>query len=60
MKRKKHSPEFKREAIELVRCPGASCRQIGQEICVAANLLSCWVRKAHPGVPTTALGLGHS
>ncbi|MBI7467481.1 transposase [Pseudomonas aeruginosa] len=27
-KRKRYSPEFKREAIELVRRSGASCRQV--------------------------------
>ena len=30
MKRKKYSPEFKREAIELVRRSGASCRQVNR------------------------------
>ncbi len=38
MKRKKYSPEFKREAIELVRRSGASCRQVALEIGVAPNL----------------------
>ncbi len=37
MKRKKYSPEFKREAIELVRRSGASCRQVALEIGVAPN-----------------------
>lgn len=27
-KRKKYSPEYKREAIELVRRTGTSCRQV--------------------------------
>ncbi len=50
MKRKKYSPEFKREAIELVRRSGASCRQVALEIGVAPNLLTRWVReKAFPG-----------
>ncbi len=49
MKRKKYSPEFKREAIELVRRSGASCRQVALEIGVAPNLLTRWVReKAFP------------
>ena len=42
MKRKKYSPEFKREAIELVRRSGASCRQVALEIGVAPNLLTRW------------------
>ncbi|WP_368759229.1 transposase [Pseudomonas aeruginosa] len=49
MKRKKYSPEFKREAIELVRRSGASCRQVALEIGVAPNLLTRWVREAQPG-----------
>ncbi|EOD8830733.1 transposase [Pseudomonas aeruginosa] len=42
--RKRYSPEFKREAIELVRSSGASCRQVSLEIGVAPNLLTRWVR----------------
>ncbi|WP_165676183.1 transposase, partial [Metapseudomonas otitidis] len=49
MKRKKYSPEFKRETIELVRRSGASCRQVALEIGVAPNLLTRWVREARPG-----------
>lgn len=44
MKRKKYSLEFKREAVELVRRSGASCRQVALEIGVALNLLTRWVR----------------
>ncbi len=49
MKRKRYSPEFKREAIELVRRSGASCRQVTLEIGVAPNLLTRWVREVQPG-----------
>ncbi len=45
-KRKKYSPEFKREAIDLVRRSGTSCRQIALEIGVGPNLLTRWVREA--------------
>lgn len=45
-KRKKYSPEFKHEAIELVRRSGTSCRQIALEIGVGPNLLTRWVREA--------------
>ena len=38
-KRKQYSPEFKREAVELARRSGTSCRQIAQEIGVAPSLL---------------------
>ncbi|HEK0254561.1 TPA: transposase [Pseudomonas aeruginosa] len=44
--RKSFSPEFKREAIELVRRSGASCRQVAWEIRVAPILLARWVREA--------------
>jgi len=45
MKRKRYSPEFKREAIELVRRSGTSYRQVALEIGVAPNLLTRWVRE---------------
>lgn len=45
-KRKKYSPEFKREATELVRRSGTSCRQIALEIGVNPNMLTRWVREA--------------
>lgn len=45
-KRKKYSPEFKREAVELVRRSDTSCRQIAMEIGVGQNVLSRWVREA--------------
>ena len=40
MKRKRYGPEFKQEAIELVRRSGAGCRQVTLELGVAPNLLS--------------------
>ncbi|MGE8414944.1 MAG: IS3 family transposase [Pseudomonas sp.] len=58
MKRKKYSPEFKREAIELVRSSGASCRQVALEIGVAPNLLTRWVREAQPGTEKAFPGTG--
>jgi transposase len=58
MKRKKYSPEFKREAIELVRRSGASCRQVALEIGVAPNLLTRWVREAQPGTAKAFPGTG--
>ena len=58
MKRKKYSPEFKREAIELVRRSGASCRQVALEIGVAPNLLTRWVREAQPGTKKAFPGTG--
>ena len=58
MKRKKYSPEFKREAIELVRRSGASCRQVALEIGVAPNLLTRWFREAQPGTEKVFPGTG--
>lgn len=45
-KRRKYSPEFKREAVELTRQPGVSCRQVAKEIGINANMLSRWKREA--------------
>jgi transposase len=44
--RKKYSPQYKREAVELVRRSGSSCRKIALEIGVNPNLLTRWVREA--------------
>jgi transposase len=57
-KRKKYSPEFKREAIELVRRSGTSCRQIGLEIGVNPNMLTRWVREADAGSGKAFSGTG--
>ncbi|HCF2525862.1 TPA: transposase [Pseudomonas aeruginosa] len=57
-KRKRYSPEFKWEAIVLVRRSGASCRQIALEIGVAPNLLTRWIREAQSGGEKAFLGTG--
>ena len=41
-KRRKYSPEFKREAVLLTQQPGVSCRQITLDIGVNPNLLNRW------------------
>lgn len=41
-KRRKCSPEFKREAVALACQPGVSCRLIALEIGINPNLLSRW------------------
>jgi transposase len=55
-KRKRFSPEYKRELIELVRRSGSSCRKIALEVGISPALLTRWVRedgaggtKAFPG-----------
>ncbi|MEJ2633576.1 MAG: transposase, partial [Acidihalobacter sp.] len=45
-KRRKFSPEFKREAVALTRQSGVSCRQIALEIGMNPNPLSRWKREA--------------
>ncbi len=45
-KRRKFSPEFKKEAVKLTRQPGVSCRQIALEIGIDPNMLSRWKREA--------------
>ena len=49
LKRKRYSPEYKREIVELVRRSQSSCRQIALEVGVNPNMLTRWVREAHSG-----------
>lgn len=44
-KRRRYSPEFKREAVAVAQQPGVSCRQLALEIGVAPNLLTRWKRE---------------
>jgi transposase len=48
-KRKRYSPEYKRELVELVRRSQSSCRQIALEVGVNPNMLTRWVREADAG-----------
>ena len=48
-KRKRFSPEYKRELVELVRRSQSSCRQIALEVGINPNLLTRWVREADVG-----------
>lgn len=45
-KRRKFSPEFKREAVQLARQPDVSCAQVARELGIGANLLTRWKREA--------------
>lgn len=45
-KRKRYSPEYKREIVELVRRSNSSCRQIALEVGLNPNMLTRWVREA--------------
>lgn len=57
-RRRKYSPEFKREAIALTRQPGVSCRQIALEIGINPNLLSRWRREADEDTDKAFKGSG--
>ena len=48
-KRKRYSPEYKHELVELVRSSKSSCRQIALEVGVNPNMLTRWVREANAG-----------
>ena len=48
-KRKRYSPEYKQELVELVRRSQSSCRQIALEVGVNPNMLTRWVREADAG-----------
>ena len=48
-KRKRYSPEYKREIVELVRRSRSSCRQIALEVGLNPNMLTRWVREADAG-----------
>ena len=45
-KRKRYSPEYKREVVELVRRSNTSCRQVALEVGINPNILTRWVREA--------------
>jgi len=49
LKRKRYSPEYKRELVELVRRSKSSCRQVALEVGVNPNMLTRWVREADTG-----------
>ena len=48
-KRKRYSPEYKHEIVELARRSKSSCRKIALEVGVSPNLLTRWVRESDAG-----------
>jgi transposase len=44
-KRRKFSPEYKREAVELTRMDGVTINQVAKDLDIAANMLSRWHRE---------------
>ncbi|VVS97674.1 hypothetical protein MARINON1_60243 [Marinobacter salarius] len=57
-RRRKYSPEFKREAIALTRQPGVSFRQVALEIGINPNLLSRWRGEADEETDKAFTGSG--
>jgi transposase len=48
-KRKRFSPEYKKELVELVGRSKSSCRKIALEVGINPGLLTRWVREAEAG-----------
>ena len=48
-KRKRYSPEYKQELVDLVRRSQSSGRQIALEVGINPNMLTRWVREANAG-----------
>ena len=59
-KRRKYSPEFKREALALTNQPGISCRQVALEIGIAPNLLTRWKRESEAAGGAAFSGTGNA
>ncbi len=57
-KRRKYSPEFKREAFLLTQQSGVNCRQIALDIGVNPNRLNCWKREAEQSKEQAFKGYG--
>jgi len=57
-KRQRYTPEYKREAVELVRRSDTSCRQIALELGISPNLLTRWVREEEAGASKAFSGTG--
>jgi len=49
MARRRHSAEFKREAVKLVKQPGMSRLRVAQELGVHPSLLRKWVEQFDSG-----------
>ena len=58
MQRRKHSREFKIEAVRLVRDRGVSVAQAGRELDIHANILRKWVKEFSADPAQAFPGLG--
>ena len=57
-KRSRYSPEYKREAVALVRRSRTSCRQVALEMGINPNMLTRWVREADSSGSKAFAGAG--
>lgn len=57
-KRRKFSPEYKREAVEQTRVAGVTLSQVARELGIGANLLGRWRRDLDAGRAPVFTGSG--
>ena len=60
MARRKFSQEFKREAVAMTRLPGATLKQIGEDLGIGPNLLGRWRRDLQRQGDQAFPGQGHA
>jgi transposase len=53
-----HTEEFRRDAVELVRCSDRPIAQIAEELGVNRETLRSWVRRAEKDQALAAAGVG--
>ena len=60
MARRKYSDEYKREAVELIRLPGATLQQIARDLGINANMLGRWRKDIEAHGDKAFPGQGHA
>ena len=60
MGKRKYSDEFKREAVELTKVPGATKAQVARDLGISANSLGAWARELEEASDNAFPGKGHS
>ena len=56
--RKKFSPEYKHEAVQLAQSSDQSVSQVARELGISPNILSRWCREAEASGPRAFPGAG--
>lgn len=59
-KRRKYSAEFKREAVQLASMPGATLRQVAQDLGLNEGMLGRWKRQLEARGESAFVGQGHA